>query len=491
MTEDKKSERLEKLDYVKLGFKAGLEIHQQLNTHKLFCNCPSVLRQDEPDYVVQRKLHAVAGESGEVDIAARHEAEIGREFVYEVYKDNDCLVDLDEAPPYEINQEALKIAVQIALLLNAKIIPITQIMRKTVIDGSNTTGFQRTVMIARDGWIETTYGKVGIAGIYLEEDSARRIKKEENKVFFRLDRLGISLMEITTDASMKNPEQVKEAALHIGNILRSSKVRRGIGTIRQDLNLSIRKGTRVELKGFQEPRIMIKVIDNEIKRQLALIEAGKTVKPEVRNVMPDATSQYLRPMPGSARMYPETDLPILKISRSFIDEAKKTLPKLRIEIREELKAHGLNEEMIKLLIKENKIDEFKELLEVYNSPSLIVKMLLIFPKEIASREKKSLEEVNEFLNRDVLVDILNELGRKKISEVQVKEVMDRIAKGESFGRAIEFKKEEGNKVEEKIMKIIKEKPGLSVNAYMGLVMQQLKGQVDGKVAMEIIRKYVK
>jgi glutamyl-tRNA(Gln) amidotransferase subunit E len=400
---------------------------------------------------------------------------------------------LDEAPPYEINQEALKIAVQIALLLNAKIIPITQIMRKSVIDGSNTTGFQRTTMIARDGWIETSYGKVGIQGIYLEEDSARRVKKEGNKVFFRLDRLGIPLMEITTDASMKNPEQVKEAALHIGNILRSSKVRRGIGTIRQDLNLSIRKGTRVELKGFQEPRIMIKVIDNEVRRQLALIEAGKAVKAEVRNVMPDATSEYLRPMPGSARMYPETDLPILKISRGFIDEAKKSLPKLRTEIGEELKAHGLNEEMIKLLIKENKIDEFKELLNEYNAPILIVKMLLIFPKEIASHEKKTIEEINELLNKDVLIEILNALSKKKISEAQIKEVMTRTAKGESFDRAIEFKKEEVNRVEEKIMKLIKEKPGLSINAYMGLVMKdpELRGAVDGKKVMEMIRKYVK
>src|SRR3990167_11093246 len=163
------------LDYKKLKFKSGLEIHQQLDTEKLFCKCPSILRSDEPDFIITRKLHAVAGESGEVDIAAQYQSSLKKEFVYQFYKDNNCLIELDEEPPHEINQEALKIALQISLLLNCKIIPITQIMRKTVIDGSNTSGFQRTVLIARDGWVETSLGKIGIDTICLEEDSARKI----------------------------------------------------------------------------------------------------------------------------------------------------------------------------------------------------------------------------------------------------------------------------------------------------------------------------
>ena len=122
-------------DYAKLKFKAGLEIHQQLDSDKkLFCNCPTLLRKDEPDFVVKRKLHAVAGESGEVDVAALYQKSLNKNFGYQGY-DTTCLVELDEEPPHEINSQALKIAIQIALLLNMKIIPITQIMRKTVIDG--------------------------------------------------------------------------------------------------------------------------------------------------------------------------------------------------------------------------------------------------------------------------------------------------------------------------------------------------------------------
>lgn len=481
-------EESEKIDYEKLGFKSGLEIHQQLDTGKLFCGCPGVLRKDEPDLIVERKLHAVAGETGEVDIAAKKEAEKEKEFFYECYHENVCLVDLDEEPPHEINEEALRTALQISLLLNAKIIPITQIMRKTVIDGSNTSGFQRTAMIAHDGYVDTSYGRARIEGIFLEEDSARTTKKEERKTYYRLDRLGIPLVEISTDPSMKNPEQVREVALHIGNILRSCKVKRGIGTIRQDVNLSIKKGKRIELKGFQEPRIMTKVIDNEIKRQLSLIEKGKEIISEVRNVLPDGETEYLRPMPGGARMYPETDLPLLKISRAFIDDVKKNLPKLRTEIGEELKEKGLNEEMIKLLFKENKIDEFKELLEVYGNPKLIIKLLLLFPKEISSHEKIPAEKVNEILNKDVLADILKKIENRKISENKVKDIMTRLVKGEEIESAAIIRKEEN--IEEKIMKIIKEKPGLSVNAYMGLAMKEFKG-INGKEAIEIIKKYVK
>jgi len=480
----------EKLDYQKLGLKCGLEIHQQLDTKKLFCNCPSVLRQDEPDFIVKRRLHAVAGESGEIDIAAKHEMEQGREFIYQGY-DTTCLVELDEEPPHEINKEALKIVLQVAVLLHAKIFPLTQIMRKTVIDGSNTSGFQRTVLIARDGYIETEHGKVGIESICLEEDAARIIEKKGNVIIYRLDRLGIPLIEIATAPDIKSPSQAKKVALHIGNILRSCKVKRGLGTIRQDVNISIKKGSRVEIKGFQDPKIMIKTINKEIERQYGLIKAKKKLEPEVRNSLPDGKTEFLRPLPGAARMYPETDLPLLKISRNFINEVKKSLPKLRSEIEKELKSKGLNQEMIGLLFRQNKLEEFRELLKIVDKPQLISKILLIFPKEIASHGKIPITKINKILNKDILAQIIEALKKKKISEAQVKQVLERVVKGENLKEAFKFEKEDTNIIEEKIMKIIKEKPGLSLKAYMGLIMKEFKGRISGKEAMEIIGKFVK
>jgi len=480
---------MEELDYEKLGLKCGLEIHQQLDTKKLFCDCPSLLRKDEPDFFVERKLHAVAGESGEVDIAVKHEAKKEKEFVYQGY-DTTCLIELDEEPPHEINEKALKIALQVALLLNCKIIPITQIMRKTVIDGSNTSGFQRTVLIARDGYVETSFGKVGIDTICLEEDAARRVGKNNNKIIFRLDRLGIPLVEIATAPDIKSPEQAKEVALFLGNVLRSCKVKRGLGTIRQDVNISIKDENRVELKGVQDMKIFLKTIENEILRQDKLSDSGKPTKPEVRNALPDGETEFLRPMPGADRMYPETDLPLLKISRDFVNECKKDLPKLKSEIEEDFKKKGLSEEMIKLLFKRNKIEDFKNLLNISRKAKLIAKMILLYPKEISKKLEKDLEEVDNVLG-DYYGDVLIALKKKKISESDIKIILKKIIEGEKFNDIIKKEKVDTGEVEEKILKIIREKPGLSANAYMGLVMKEFRGKISGKEAMEIIGKFGK
>ncbi len=481
----------EELDYKKLKFKSGLEIHQQLDTGKLFCNCPSILRTDSPDFEIERKLHAVAGESGEVDSAARYQASLKKTFVYQGHKENSCLVELDEEPPYEINKEALKIALQVALLLNCKILPIAQIMRKTVIDGSNTSGFQRTVLIAREGYVETSEGMVKIDTICLEEDSARKVKQEGNKIYWNLDRLGIPLIEIATAPDIKSGEQAKEAALKIGDVLRSCKVRRGIGTIRQDVNISILNKNRVEMKGVQDMKMFLKTIENEVLRQKELYEKGNPTDSEVRNALPNGKSEFLRPMPGADRMYPETDLPLLKISRDFINEIKKTLPKLKSEIEEELKKKkGLSEDMIKLLFKLNKVEEFKSLSEIYDKPQLVAKIVLMFPKEVSSKLGKSFEEVDEILG-EFYGDVLLGLKKKKISEGDIKDIMIKLVNGEDFKEAIKIEKMDNLEIEEKILKIIKSKPGLNSNAYMGLVMKEFKGKVDGKTAMQIIGKLLK
>jgi Glu-tRNA(Gln) amidotransferase subunit E-like FAD-binding protein len=476
-------------DYEKLGLKCGLEVHQQLDTKKLFCNCLSLITQKDPDFSVKRRLHIVAGESGEIDEAAVFHDSLKREHTYQGY-DTTCLVELDESPPREINIGALKITLQVALLLNAKVLPLTQIMRKTVIDGSNTSGFQRTVLIAIDGFLETNHGRVGIESICLEEDSARIILQDNKEAVYRLDRLGIPLIEIATAPDIKTPEQAKEVALHIGNILRSCNVKRGIGTIRQDVNVSIKNGNRVEIKGVQKPELIEKAVKEEAKRQFELIKNKKKVEEEVRRVLPDGKTEFLRPLPGSARMYPETDLPLLKISRNFINEVKKTLPKLKHETEKELKKIGLSQEMIKLLSKTNKIQELTELVKIINDPKLISDMLLTYPKEIAGHGKMSLTKIDNLLTKDILALILEKVKNKELPKNQVRISMERFLETNDLNDSLKFKREDISNVEGKILRIIKEKPGLSEKAYMGLVMKEFKGKIHGKEAMEIIKKHV-
>jgi len=469
----------------KVEMKAGLEIHQQLDTGKLFCRCPNILRNDTPDWIVKRKLHAVAGESGEIDAAVKHEATKNKEFIYQGYKDSCCLIEFDEEPPKEIDKEALKIAVQVACLLNCEIIQDTQIMRKTVIDGSNTSGFQRTALVARNGFLDTSFGRVSIDNLFLEEDSARPPGKtdeeESNSKIWKLDRLGIPLLEIATGPHMHYPEQVKEVALKIGEILRACRVKRGIGTIRQDLNISTPEHVRVEIKGFQDPRMMTKTIELEIERQK---KEGKEGKPEVRRANPDGTSSFLRPMPGAHRMYPETDLPLLHISRDFINEIKKDLPKLKSDIREELKEKGLNDEMLKLVLDEERIEDFDSLVKIYNNPNFVAKVMFVLTKELATKEKVNLD----IFTMDIFESIIKAVAEKKISESDVKTVLENIAKGKSINDAIKVEKADSSEIETEIAKIIKEKPELNANAYMGLVMAKFKGKVSGKEVMEILKK---
>ena len=474
------------MDYEKLGFKSGLEIHQQLDTSKLFCECPSVLRKDEPDFEIERKLHAVAGESGEVDVAAQYQANLKKKFIYQGYNENTCLVELDEEPPHQINPEALKIAVQLAVFLNCRILPITQIMRKTVIDGSNTSGFQRTVLLAVDGYVETEFGRVGIESIALEEDAARIVERGKDREVYRLDRLGIPLVEITTAPDIKNPEQAKEAALHIGDILRSVKVRRGLGTIRQDVNVSIEGHPRVEIKGVQDMKMFVKTIEKEVARQVEIKEG----KSEVRNALPDGSTEFLRPMPGADRMYPETDLPLLRVSKKIVDGARREMPKLRRDVKEEFKKEGLSEDMIKILLKRGLVDEFREIVKITNNPVLTGKVMFMLPKQIASHVGKSLEKIEKILTQDVLSGVLEAFANKKITESQIRDALEEIVGGSEIEDALNFEKVDVSSVEERIVKLIKEKPGLNPNAYMGLIMKEFKGKISGAEVREIIKKYV-
>ncbi|MDD5417381.1 MAG: Glu-tRNA(Gln) amidotransferase subunit GatE [Candidatus Nanoarchaeia archaeon] len=276
------------MDYKRLGLKVGLEIHQQLDTHKLFCNCPSRIVNEKGYSTITRKLRAVAGELGVIDTAAKFEQQKDKVFKYEVHRDVNCLVDIDEEPPRGLNMDALNIAMQVSLAMNMKPVDELYVMRKTVVDGSNTTGFQRTAMVSTDGFIETSFGKVRVNQMCLEEDAARKLFETENKVVYSLDRLGIPLIELRTEPDMHTPEQVKECAEKIGMFMRmTGRVKRGLGTIRQDVNVSIKGGNRVEIKGAQDLSMIPELVKNESARQLSLLDISKKIKkinPEIVDI---------------------------------------------------------------------------------------------------------------------------------------------------------------------------------------------------------------
>jgi glutamyl-tRNA(Gln) amidotransferase subunit E len=261
-------------DYEALGLVAGLEIHQQLDTAtKLFCACPTELREPEDaERSFTRYLHPTRSELGEIDEAALEESKVEREFEYLAY-DSTCLVEEDDEPPHRLDEEALGATLEIASLLDMDVVDRAHVMRKVVIDGSNTGGFQRSTLVAHNGEIETSEGRVGIEDVMLEEESAQRVEEREGGVQYSLDRLGIPLVEIGTEPDLSTPEQAREAAETIGMLLRSTgKVKRGLGTIRQDVNVSIEDGARVEMKGVQSLDDIDDLVRGEVRRQVELVE---------------------------------------------------------------------------------------------------------------------------------------------------------------------------------------------------------------------------
>jgi glutamyl-tRNA(Gln) amidotransferase subunit E len=269
------------IDYEKIGLKVGLEIHQQLDTSaKLFCSCRPQLFKDEPEMTFLRRLRPTQSELGQVDPAAYFEFQKGLKILYEANRATSCLVEMDEEPPHPLNPEAVETVLSIALMMKAKPVDEVHVMRKTVIDGSNTTGFQRTCVVASDGEIKVGEKTIPIQHAGLEEDAARKTGEEiENVIRYRIDRLGIPLVEIATAPVIKSPKEAEEVAFAIGRILRATgKVIRGLGTIRQDVNISIPNGALMEIKGLQELDLVPLVVEYEVQRQIKLLEIAEELK---------------------------------------------------------------------------------------------------------------------------------------------------------------------------------------------------------------------
>ena len=267
------------LDPASLNLKVGFEIHQQLATNsKLFCNC-SCEEAKEYDSSFVRKLRPTQSELGAYDPAAMFEFSKMHIVKYHAAVGSSCLVEADEEPPHDVSPEALETALIFSLALHSKVMDEIHVMRKIVIDGSNTTGFQRTMLVASGGYLDIAGKRVGVQSISLEEDAAKLIGDEKGVRKFGLDRLGVPLVEIALEPVTGKPSEIMQVALTLGRLLRASKrVARGLGSIRQDINISVQNGAVVEVKGVQQLDQLVKVIDHEMQRQYGLIVIAQKLK---------------------------------------------------------------------------------------------------------------------------------------------------------------------------------------------------------------------
>lgn len=371
----------------------GLEIHQRLDTRKLHCNCyanPSEEKSDfHVDSVLHRRLKAVGGELGEVDVAAAYEASKKRVFEYLVDSRYSCLVESDENPPCALNENALIAVLGIAKALNAHVVNEAHVMRKTITDGSSVSGFQRTTLVATGGHLETSKGRVEMQTIAVEEESAGIVEKTRDKFVFRLDRLGIPLVEIATAPDIKDGEHAKEVAEKLGGILRDSGlVQRGLGSIRQDLNISVGGGERVELKGVQDLRLLPKIIDAEIERQK---RDGVRKGGETRRIDGEG-SEFMRPLPGAARIYPETDCPHVRITRELL--AKAVVGESSGDKKARLEKLGLNSQLAERIASAREFDFFEKIREKTKADPTTVASTLLETLTSLRREGVDVEKIS-------------------------------------------------------------------------------------------------
>ena len=628
------------IDYEKLGLKVGLEIHRQLDTqHKLFCDCPTTHREGGKEIIFVRWLREAQSELGEVDPAAIFESRKRRKIVYHADTMNTCLVEMDEEPPHNLNREAVEVALMVALLMNANPVNEIHVMRKIVIDGSNTTGFQRTCVIALGGELRVNGKIVPIQTITLEEDAARILEQKPHEVHYDLSRLGIPLIEVSTAPVITSPEEAYKVAYAIGRVLRATKkVKRGIGTVRQDLNISIKDGALIEIKGVQELDLLPKVVELEVMRQLHLlkirdelsrrgvseddlkrepikdvtsifsktrskilrrkidrgavvlalklpkfsgllkleaapgirlgaelagrarawsevegifhtdelpgygiseeevkllkaefdagdldavvlvaaerkraedalervreraIEALYGVPSETRGAKPDGTTIYLRPRPGAARMYPETDIPPLPLPKEYIEEVRRRLPPTLDEVAEMLsKKYGLSRQAANELIDSEKVELFERIVEETRvQPSVIAATLVEHMKSL-KREGFKVELVKE----EDLLKFFKFVSKGVVAKEAAPEIIKWLAENPDKGledaiSALGLKPVSLEEVEarvrellEKYENLVKANPRKAISTIMGDIMKVYRGRVDGARLYQLVSKAVR
>jgi len=609
--------------------KAGLEVHQQLAVGKLFCACPAELTEEVTE-TFARPLRAAGGESRAVDAAAAFQAARGLVYRYECGPSS-CLVEMDEEPPHPLNEAALDTALTLALLLHARPVDEIEVMRKIVVDGSNTTGFQRTALVAVDGELVIREKRFSISTICLEEDAARKVRESPGEISYRLDRLGIPLVEVATGPEITSGPEAREVAEEIGALLRATKrVRRGIGTIREDVNVSTEGGHRVEIKGVQELRLIQEYVDREVARQRWLLDlkdrlaansahvpsvppvdvtelfhsvesgpfsgAGKGgqvvlalplpgfsgllrsppdseerlgreladyartvglrglvhsdelpgygvapervvelrsrlglgeadamvlvtdrsreratlalervrdraraalegVPGETRDPLPDGRTRYSRPLPGRDRMYPETDIPPIRISAERLARLRDQLPERPEELEERLaRTHSLPAEVVRQLVFGDFVEPFEALTAQHHPAGLVARLL--------TQDLPSVPSVRGDApfapSLTVLAAVLEAAESGRIAKEGIPSVLAALAAGApDVPSAVERSGLSGLSHEELVAivrrvveansELVRSRGDAAFSPLMGDVMKEVRGRRDGREISEALR----
>ena len=622
----------------KIGLLVGLEIHQQLATGaKLFCRCKPI-ESDEYPIKFSRKLRITSSELGEFDPSAIFEKSKEKTILYSANPESSCLVEQDDEPPHDLDPNAKETVLIMSSALKSNIFNEIYVMRKLVIDGSNTSGFQRTMLVSMGGSLEVNGKKIGVQSICLEEDAAKLLQDSKETREYSLDRLGVPLVEIALDPVSGTPEEIKNIALTLGRMLRATKrVGRGIGSIRQDVNVSIEGGGAViEVKGVQKLDQLEKVIEYEAKRQHGLkiiaeklqtfniekitkekdvkdvsnifksckskiiqksLSEGSSIKAmrikgfsgmfgwepypgirlgkqlgelvrffglgglfhsdelpnygieeseiqEVKNILEIKSNDafiivagnekkldiviesiikriedarngipaetraatitgetvFLRPRPGSSRMYPETDIPPIIVDNTEIEQARNKIPRSWEENLMALqKQYELNQQLSAQIFDSEYLDLFETICKDKRiSPNFVASTLC---GTITNLERRGLDST--LLRTGDIFEAFRLITDGKIAKESLEMIFESIMSGKSKSISDAIKSNALNTVEDaelhKILDelvksnfgIIKEQGLRSMGPLMGIAMKTLRGKVDGQKLNQLLEDKIK
>jgi len=624
-------------DAAKINLKVGLEIHQQIaSSTKLFCSCSNFESKEFPSEFV-RKLRPTQSELGQVDAAALFEFQKAKTIRYRANNESACLVETDEEPPHEVSNDALDIALTISALLRSRVLDEVHVMRKIVIDGSNTAGFQRTMIVALGGELSAGSLKVGVQGISLEEDAARLLGEVEGVREYGLDRLCVPLVEVALAPISGSAKEAQDVALALGRLMRSTKkVARGLGTIRQDVNVSIIGGKVVEVKGVQKLDLIGKVVEFEAQRQLALVKISEELRKrgvkqtdfdiepleltemfessknavikkalasngcvyglrmkglggllgyepqegvrlgreladlvrfyglgglfhsdelpaygiteddvivvkkrlqikgddafillsgprsnisvamdalidrakyalvgvpaETRGPTPEGKTRFIRPRPGSARMYPETDIPPIVITKETIERVQNSLPQSwEAQIEYYANKYQLSTKLAVQVYDSDYADLFEGIASATKvQPSFIAatltEMIVGIAREGFDTSRISSEQIKEIFDKvekgefakESVQPILESLAKEEVSSVSdaVNKLAIRSISSEELGKII-------SKTINDNSALIKQRGEDAFKALMGTVMAQVRGRADGQLVSKTLRDRLK
>ncbi|MEM0075430.1 MAG: Glu-tRNA(Gln) amidotransferase subunit GatE [Conexivisphaerales archaeon] len=625
---------MSQLDPERIRLKVGLEIHRQINSSaKLFCACPIIKEEDGKSF--RRKFRPSESELGEVDPAALFEARKGIWISYVAGRESSCLVEADEEPPHEVNRYAIETAIMVCRILGSEVVDEIQVMRKMVIDGSNTTGFQRTMVLGIGGSLSVKGRVVGVQTVTLEEDAARILDSKDRERRFSLDRLGIPLIEVSLEPVTASPKEIEEIALALGRLLKATgRMEKGIGSVRQDINISVLDGEIIEVKGVQQLDLISKVVQFEAERLLWLNELAKIMKErglkkgfmnqqvfdvstllsgtsskiilagikkgeralavkvkgmkgllskeprpnmrlgkeladiarfyslgglfhsdelpnygiskeevqkieealncdvddafllivgeenraklciqalckrieqallgapaETRAAKDNGETRFIRPRPGSARMYPETDIPPIPVTSAMIAKVDQSIPPLWEEQVEQIKQrYSLGEEQAQKIIDSDYLELFKELATSLKLQPTFIATLLTDTIVSLRRDGFDTSKISEDTLRTLLYSISNGTTAKEASyDILALVAKEGITVDEAIKKlnvstiTIEELVRIIDSVIEKEYKTLEEKKELAFGALMGSVMSQVRGRIDGSIVSKILKERI-